>query len=144
MFWFQMCFFLLEADKVFKNIYFWGIVILWLHLVVSSRVTSLVLHLKYFLFLCVCLIPGSGGVFTLSAFCQTGQLHVPVLASSLHLKRRSVSNLALFNLFRITDLHSALSFLYAAHFKAKEAGDMSTLFDVGGILGKPLKFWVCF
>lgn len=25
---------------------------------------------------------------------------------------------------------------FLAHFEAKEAGDMSTLFDVGGILGK--------
>lgn len=27
-----------------------------------------------------------------------------------------------------------------AHFSAKEAGDLSTLFDVGGIIGEPLSF----
>lgn len=35
-------------------------------------------------------LSGRGGVLPLSAFCQTGQLHLPLLASSLHLKCWSV------------------------------------------------------
>lgn len=35
-------------------------------------------------------LSGRGGVLALSAFCQTGQLHLPLLASSLHLKCWSV------------------------------------------------------
>lgn len=31
---------------------------------------------------------------------------------------------------------SFLFFSFAAHFEAKEAGELSTLFDVGGIVGK--------
>lgn len=93
---------------------------------------------------------GGGGVLSLSAVRQAGQLHFPVLASSLHLKCWSVFTHMLYfyvyvrtyvtfltTPFKYLFLKSLCVFLsFSAHFEAKEAGDMSTLFDVGGIVGK--------
>lgn len=90
---------------------------------------------------------GSGGVLSLSALRQAGELHFPVLASSLHLKCWSVfthmqreyhmCNINLSTLFNVIFWWCFFFFSsFAAHFEAKEAGDLSTLFDVGGIVGK--------
>lgn len=45
------------------------------------------------------------------------------------------------DLKQFLELMHLFCFCFLAHFEAKEAGDMSTLFDVGGILGK---LWVLF